>query len=164
MVTSIRPSGRLSRQLFLVLTGSIVQGSVLVYPNAAARLLTVTLHLPLSDEPAPQLVLDTSSSPYGTVRPRTPVHGPLWYRSWTGCYWLSTPGSHGKPTFDGGSVDSVGWIAVRGNRITPQSGTGCSSWEWHGVAGWLNHPAARVDYKSGWSPFTGPSSTAKSAT
>jgi hypothetical protein len=71
-ITSIRPGHHLSRQLLLILSGSIVQGSVLVDPNGAGRMLTVSVHLPLSDEPAPQVALDGSPPTYGTVHSPAP--------------------------------------------------------------------------------------------
>jgi hypothetical protein len=126
-----------ARQTYLILTGDIVRGGVQVRAQGITHLLTATVRLRLAAEVPPHLLFHSSPPIHGIVRPRHPMHGPLLYTYWSQCDGPPFAGSLSLPWSEWPSLD-----------LRAPDHTGCSSWEWHGVAGWLNHPVVTVNYKS----------------
>jgi hypothetical protein len=146
---SVAPGGHVTETDYLVLTGDVVQGSAHIGKGDAAQVMTATIHLHLLDAPAPSLQLHSSPPVSALIQPPPGVSGPLYFKSWTGCY--DAQGNIGS------GMQFTFWQTADGQTITPQEDvTACASWEWHAVAGWLNHPVVAVNEKVGTSPFTGP--------
>jgi hypothetical protein len=138
---TLLPGQTLARRLYLILTGEIVQGSVRIGGYGSGHLMKVRVRPHLEGELPPEVRLHATSPTYATIQPLTHVHGPLLFAGWLAC-----------DTDSRGTIQGTRWTRTSGDRLTPRVGDGCPAWEWHVVAGWLHHPVAVLDYKSGTPP------------
>ncbi|MGI8827113.1 MAG: hypothetical protein ACR2JC_16025 [Chloroflexota bacterium] len=141
------PGQSFSHDVYVVIRGPSLRPVVLLQDSSTRRVAGTAVTVSLRPGPRPQVLLHTSPEISADILPSTTVYGPLIYQSMSAC---------GLP--HNGEMEEVqagpsGWTPAGGTRLAPVWNPACTSGrEWHVVAGWLDHPVARVDYVA---PSTG---------
>ena len=150
----LRPGATLSSREYLLLRGPEIRAFVtiadrrshsglqLAPPVVATPILTVTL----TASDAPTVTVEEGNAPVAYVaRPRYARGRPFVGSGWSR---LAKRGTVGKRGFVGILGFGNGWARQTSLTIRPKLMPGYTRFvEWHIVAGWLGHSAARVDFR-----------------
>lgn len=128
---------------YVVLHGNRLAAHVILgnvrRPGPEVDIMSPRLKLRLTSEAPPQVVL--SASPLqARLIPRAPESGPLLSFRQEQCGDLAT---------------GDGWTTTDSRVVVPGVPDTCTTYTWHAIAGWLDHPVATIVYsapsKSTWS-------------
>lgn len=104
------------------------------------RLMSVSL----TADPPPRVTIRTTPTVYAEVHPPGSVDGYMYYNQWWRCRTFGTPQKAGGTLTTGLGPT---FLATSASRLVPDWDPTCSSFrEWHAVVGWLNQPAATINY------------------
>lgn len=121
---------------YVVLHGNtLVARVILGDASTAGQEVSIThprLRLRLTSESSPQVVLSTAPLEARLIPP-SPASTPVISFSQEQCDNVST---------------GNGWITGNQSIITPRSEVACTTYIWHAIAGWLNHPVATITYRA----------------
>lgn len=119
---------------YVVLHGNtLVARVILGDASTAGQEVSITrprLSLRLTSEPSPQVVLSTAPLRARLIPP-SPESTPVLSFSQEQCDSVST---------------GNGWVTGDQGNIPPGSQGACTTYIWHAIAGWLNHPVATITY------------------
>lgn len=119
---------------YIVLRGDIVAARIILggvkHAKPEVQIMRPQLKLQLTSEAPPHVIV--SASPLqARLIPPSPEAPPLLSFSQEQCDGLST---------------GDGWATSGGDVVVPAVPDTCTTYTWHAIAGWLNHPVATIVY------------------
>jgi hypothetical protein len=128
-----RPGRVLVRHVFAVLRGRYLRAVLNIGKNLNGQIITPKLSVSLVPGEAPTITIDQTGEPFATVQRPKGASGPLYYSGSALCGTSTDPQTTSMQLL---------WSPV-----SPSVHSGCSQTrEWHGLAGYLNHPVVQIDY------------------